>query len=180
MKRIFLIALVVMTISSVGLVQTGRNNALASGRELQKTQKKVVATDLVCSIQASWDQAGTGVIGGTNSTFPFIDQSGRVAINGQHELWIHFSVWNKGTVEAKNFKVEMIVRKDGQKIFGPPWTLTLAPDASQEYPPMRVADLHDGVQVLAESSVDISKVIAETNENNNRCQYRLAGHLEIQ
>jgi hypothetical protein len=160
-------------LSVVMIVQAGGNAVLGSSQKRQEARKANLLSDLVCLISASWDQEGTQLIGGNSSNLPF-DHSGSVAINRHNEMWIRFAVWNKGKAAADNFDVKLAVLKDGQQIFHPPWKLTLAPGTSAEYPPMRVANLDAVLKISANISVDSSKVVAEANENNNQCQYRLS------
>lgn len=160
MKRIFLIALLVMMISSVGFFQTEGNNALASDQKVRNgLPKKVLVADLACSITASLDEAGTQPITNGGNTNHF-------------EAWVRFKVTNNGPGKAENFKVKRsIIDGSGQKIYDPAAepVPTLKKGDVVAYAPFRIS--LGGGRITADMSVDVERVVAEKKLSNNQCKF---------
>ena len=148
MKRNFLIAILVVATSSLGFVQKPHDGM----------PKKVLKADLVCSITASLDEAGTQPI-----------------VNGGHvtnhfEAWFHWTVTNNGPGTAQNFKVKRsIVDGTGNKLYDPAidGPLTLGSGEKHVFASHRIA--LGPAKVSGDITVDTEQTVTEKTRNNNHC-----------
>lgn len=126
--------------------------------------------DLVCSITASEDQAGTKPIpnGGITTT-----------MSTQGTQWVHVKVKNKGLGPLNNFTVKVIPSraklKEGDNWLDGPMSYTLSLPASSSGGASVTRHIqidpqigpHGMITVEITATADISQVIRESNEQNN-------------